>query len=264
MISLRLWRLSKSSLRRNTRGSGNARSTHYSPSFLLRHICRSTPWTEIVFRFCLNGQNYDSNGSNGGDFGFWKSEWSQWFYWGPLSVTALTTHSLCAATRHFGDRSMAATWSKELLGSHTAGPCLSSTLWRATWGKDDERPHLFWTRIKRSAPSPHFQCTLICTLQFLSLFIAFLWRWEQNKNKQGPSFHKLIVKWNETVCFKFVGALKNNLYVLILLCRLGCPGFTKPEYQPTPVEKGVSKSLFFPDEAINRHPRFRWVSCFEL
>uniref|UniRef100_A0A674EZ67 Glutamate--cysteine ligase n=1 Tax=Salmo trutta TaxID=8032 RepID=A0A674EZ67_SALTR len=38
--------------------------------------------------------------------------------------------------------------------------------------------------------------------------------------------------------------------------RLGCPGFTQPEYNPTPVEKGVSKSLFFPDEAINRHPRF--------
>uniref|UniRef100_A0A3P9AF18 Glutamate--cysteine ligase n=1 Tax=Esox lucius TaxID=8010 RepID=A0A3P9AF18_ESOLU len=38
--------------------------------------------------------------------------------------------------------------------------------------------------------------------------------------------------------------------------RLGCPGFTRPEYNPTPVEKGVSKSLFFPDEAINRHPRF--------
>ncbi|KAI5611561.1 glutamate--cysteine ligase catalytic subunit, partial [Silurus asotus] len=38
--------------------------------------------------------------------------------------------------------------------------------------------------------------------------------------------------------------------------RLGCPGFTKPEQKPTPVEKGASKSLFFPDEAINRHPRF--------
>ncbi|XP_077468568.1 glutamate--cysteine ligase catalytic subunit isoform X2 [Stigmatopora argus] len=38
--------------------------------------------------------------------------------------------------------------------------------------------------------------------------------------------------------------------------RLGCPGFTQPEYPPTPVESGVSKSLFFPDEAINRHPRF--------
>uniref|UniRef100_A0A8C7LG85 Glutamate--cysteine ligase n=1 Tax=Oncorhynchus kisutch TaxID=8019 RepID=A0A8C7LG85_ONCKI len=38
--------------------------------------------------------------------------------------------------------------------------------------------------------------------------------------------------------------------------RLGCPGFTQPEYKPTPVEKGVSKSLFFPDEAINQHPRF--------
>uniref|UniRef100_A0A665X9S0 Glutamate--cysteine ligase n=1 Tax=Echeneis naucrates TaxID=173247 RepID=A0A665X9S0_ECHNA len=38
--------------------------------------------------------------------------------------------------------------------------------------------------------------------------------------------------------------------------RLGCPGFTKPECTPTPVEKGMSKSLFVPDEVINRHPRF--------
>ncbi|XP_069462231.1 glutamate--cysteine ligase catalytic subunit [Ambystoma mexicanum] len=38
--------------------------------------------------------------------------------------------------------------------------------------------------------------------------------------------------------------------------RLGCPGFTFPEFEPTPVEAGASKSLFFPDEAINKHPRF--------
>ncbi|TNN00069.1 hypothetical protein fugu_013101 [Takifugu bimaculatus] len=38
--------------------------------------------------------------------------------------------------------------------------------------------------------------------------------------------------------------------------RLGCPGFTKPEYRPNPVESRVAKSLFFPDEAINKHPRF--------
>ncbi|XP_020954214.1 glutamate--cysteine ligase catalytic subunit isoform X2 [Sus scrofa] len=38
--------------------------------------------------------------------------------------------------------------------------------------------------------------------------------------------------------------------------RLGCPGFTLPEYKPNPVEEGASKSLFFPDEAINKHPRF--------
>uniref|UniRef100_A0A8C5SQD4 Glutamate--cysteine ligase n=1 Tax=Laticauda laticaudata TaxID=8630 RepID=A0A8C5SQD4_LATLA len=38
--------------------------------------------------------------------------------------------------------------------------------------------------------------------------------------------------------------------------RLGCPGFTIPEYHPTPIEMGASKSLFFPDEAINKHPRF--------
>ncbi|XP_060046018.1 glutamate--cysteine ligase catalytic subunit isoform X2 [Erinaceus europaeus] len=38
--------------------------------------------------------------------------------------------------------------------------------------------------------------------------------------------------------------------------RLGCPGFTEPECKPNPVEAGASKSLFFPDEAINKHPRF--------
>ncbi|XP_071469409.1 glutamate--cysteine ligase catalytic subunit isoform X2 [Marmota flaviventris] len=38
--------------------------------------------------------------------------------------------------------------------------------------------------------------------------------------------------------------------------RLGCLGFTLPEYKPNPVEGGASKSLFFPDEAINKHPRF--------
>lgn len=187
MISLRLGRLSKSSPRRNTRGSGNGRSSHYSPPFLRAHTLRSTLWTEIVLGFVWMAQIITLMALMV-EIVFWKSEWSQWFYWGPLSVTTLTTHSLCAATRHFGDQSMAATWSKELRGSRTAGPCLSSTLWRATWGKDDERPHLFWTRTKRSAPSPHFQRTLICTLQFLSLFLAFLWRWEQNKNKQGLSF----------------------------------------------------------------------------
>uniref|UniRef100_A0A667Y2S8 Glutamate--cysteine ligase n=1 Tax=Myripristis murdjan TaxID=586833 RepID=A0A667Y2S8_9TELE len=53
-----------------------------------------------------------------------------------------------------------------------------------------------------------------------------------------------VLNENETLC------------TITSFPRLGCPGFTQPEYQPTPVEKGVSKSLFFPDEAINRHPRF--------
>lgn len=53
-----------------------------------------------------------------------------------------------------------------------------------------------------------------------------------------------VLNQNETLC------------TITSFPRLGCPGFTKPEYRPTPVEKGVSKSLFFPDEAINRHPRF--------
>uniref|UniRef100_A0AAX7VHJ1 Glutamate--cysteine ligase n=1 Tax=Astatotilapia calliptera TaxID=8154 RepID=A0AAX7VHJ1_ASTCA len=49
---------------------------------------------------------------------------------------------------------------------------------------------------------------------------------------------------------------RETLCTVTAFPRLGCPGFTKPEYRPTPVETGVSKSLFFPDEAINRHPRF--------
>uniref|UniRef100_A0A673B243 Glutamate--cysteine ligase n=1 Tax=Sphaeramia orbicularis TaxID=375764 RepID=A0A673B243_9TELE len=53
-----------------------------------------------------------------------------------------------------------------------------------------------------------------------------------------------VLNHNETLC------------TITSFPRLGCPGFTKPECRPTPVEKGVSKSLFFPDEAINRHPRF--------
>uniref|UniRef100_A0A8C4UWS7 Glutamate--cysteine ligase n=1 Tax=Falco tinnunculus TaxID=100819 RepID=A0A8C4UWS7_FALTI len=53
-----------------------------------------------------------------------------------------------------------------------------------------------------------------------------------------------VLKENEAVC------------TVTSFPRLGCPGFTLPEYKPTPVEGGASKSLFFPDEAINKHPRF--------
>lgn len=63
------------------------------------------------------------------------------------------------------------------------------------------------------------------------------------------SDHLTILKI--TVCFHY------SLDLIVVLHRLGCPGFTLPEYKPTPVEGGASKSLFFPDEAINKHPRFR-------
>ncbi|XP_061210962.1 glutamate--cysteine ligase catalytic subunit isoform X2 [Neopsephotus bourkii] len=53
-----------------------------------------------------------------------------------------------------------------------------------------------------------------------------------------------VLKENEAIC------------TVTSFPRLGCPGFTVPEYKPTPVEGGASKSLFFPDEAINKHPRF--------
>ncbi|XP_046544356.1 glutamate--cysteine ligase catalytic subunit-like [Haliotis rubra] len=42
--------------------------------------------------------------------------------------------------------------------------------------------------------------------------------------------------------------------------RLGCPNFTVPTYEPTPTS-GASRSLFFPDEAINSgHPRFKTLT----
>ena len=41
--------------------------------------------------------------------------------------------------------------------------------------------------------------------------------------------------------------------------RLGCPNFTYPNFEPTPVG-GTSCSLFFPDQAIYQgHPRFRYA-----
>ncbi|XP_061485475.1 glutamate--cysteine ligase catalytic subunit-like [Rhineura floridana] len=53
-----------------------------------------------------------------------------------------------------------------------------------------------------------------------------------------------VLKQNEAVC------------TVTSFPRLGCPGFTIPACVPTPVETGASKSLFFPDEAISKHPRF--------
>lgn len=42
-----------------------------------------------------------------------------------------------------------------------------------------------------------------------------------------------------------------------LFLRLGCPNFTYPSFDPTPVG-GTSCSMFFPDQAIYQgHPRFR-------
>ncbi|XP_045760592.1 glutamate--cysteine ligase catalytic subunit isoform X1 [Maniola jurtina] len=42
--------------------------------------------------------------------------------------------------------------------------------------------------------------------------------------------------------------------------RLGCPNFTSPPYTPTP-DKGVTRSLFFPDEGIYPgHPRFKTLT----
>uniref|UniRef100_A0A3Q3BLU2 Glutamate--cysteine ligase n=1 Tax=Kryptolebias marmoratus TaxID=37003 RepID=A0A3Q3BLU2_KRYMA len=53
-----------------------------------------------------------------------------------------------------------------------------------------------------------------------------------------------VLNPNETLC------------TITAFPRLGCPGFTQPEFRPNPHKNGNSRSLFFPDEAINRHPRF--------
>uniref|UniRef100_A0A1X7UMB8 Glutamate--cysteine ligase n=1 Tax=Amphimedon queenslandica TaxID=400682 RepID=A0A1X7UMB8_AMPQE len=37
--------------------------------------------------------------------------------------------------------------------------------------------------------------------------------------------------------------------------RMGCPGFTEPEFLPQPATS-KSRSLFYPDEAVSSHPRF--------
>ncbi|XP_037986427.1 glutamate--cysteine ligase catalytic subunit isoform X2 [Motacilla alba alba] len=62
-----------------------------------------------------------------------------------------------------------------------------------------------------------------------------------------------VLKENEAVC---TVTSFPSLDLIVVLHRLGCPGFTLPDCMPTPVEGGASKSLFFPDEAINKHPRF--------
>ncbi|XP_061410150.1 glutamate--cysteine ligase catalytic subunit [Lethenteron reissneri] len=47
-----------------------------------------------------------------------------------------------------------------------------------------------------------------------------------------------------------------TIFSITTFPRLGCPGFTVPEFEPKQDEAGASKSLFFPDQAINKHPRF--------
>ncbi|MGH0178516.1 UNVERIFIED_CONTAM: hypothetical protein FKN15_077646 [Acipenser sinensis] len=64
---------------------------------------------------------------------------------------------------------------------------------------------------------------------------------EDNMGKRRREASSLL-KENQTLC------------TITAFPRLGCPGFTFPEFDPKPVEKGASKSLFFPDEAINQHP----------
>ncbi|MEE6476612.1 hypothetical protein FKM82_011143 [Ascaphus truei] len=66
---------------------------------------------------------------------------------------------------------------------------------------------------------------------------------EDNMRKRRQEASSLLTE-NDSIC------------TITSFPRLGCPGFTLPESTPTPVEEGASKSLFFPDQAINKHPRF--------
>lgn len=51
------------------------------------------------------------------------------------------------------------------------------------------------------------------------------------------------------------------LLINIFSYRTGAPDFTDPPTQPTP-NTGVSRSLFFPDEAIYpNHPRFKSLTA---
>ncbi|XP_065197104.1 LOW QUALITY PROTEIN: glutamate--cysteine ligase catalytic subunit-like [Sycon ciliatum] len=51
--------------------------------------------------------------------------------------------------------------------------------------------------------------------------------------------------------------LAHNTRCMNITCfpRLGCPSFSNPSFTPKP-DSSVSRSAFFPDEAINPHPRF--------
>eukprot|EP00050_Salpingoeca_kvevrii_P011264 m.13992 g.13992 ORF g.13992 m.13992 type:complete len:653 (-) comp3341_c0_seq1:2547-4505(-) len=51
-----------------------------------------------------------------------------------------------------------------------------------------------------------------------------------------------------------------RLMALTAFPRLGCPNFTHPSYPPA-VDGDISKSMFFPDEAINQHPRFKTLTA---
>ena len=59
--------------------------------------------------------------------------------------------------------------------------------------------------------------------------------------------------------------LENNdiLAWFVYFLRIGCPQFTYPSYEPS-TTSGASRSLFFPQEAINPHPRYRLVTTWQL
>ncbi|KAF6034881.1 hypothetical protein EB796_006811 [Bugula neritina] len=69
---------------------------------------------------------------------------------------------------------------------------------------------------------------------------------EDNMNRRRSHIQSLLENYDETV-----------LSITVLL---GCPSFTYPEKPPLPTSS-VSRSLFWPDEAINNsHPRFKTLT----
>lgn len=166
MFALCPWRRSESveptSPRGNTRGSGNSGADAFLITAPLSHTPPSTlRSTNTLHLFAVPRlrRTYERSVHSirkvlGAITFFLHGLFPRW----PIKGDGFhNTFPICTATPLFGDRSTAATWSKELQGSRTEGPCRSSTPWRATWGRGDERPLLCSTRTKRSAPSPHSQ-----------------------------------------------------------------------------------------------------------
>ncbi|XP_067950314.1 glutamate--cysteine ligase catalytic subunit-like [Watersipora subatra] len=68
---------------------------------------------------------------------------------------------------------------------------------------------------------------------------------EEKMAERRRLVHSLLDSSNETILS------------ITVFPRIGCPSFTTPDYPPQP-QTSVSRSLFFPDEAINNsHPRFK-------
>lgn len=159
------------SARRNTSGSGKSRADAFLITAPLSHTPKNALWS----------RNKSCSFVPPKEWLTYEREWLVYLIRNVIMKHFLKkNYNLPAVIPHFGDQSMAATWSKELQVSRMAGPCRSSTLWRATWGRDDERPRLSWTRTKPSAPSQRFQGWLTLSKSLNTCH----WRWEHTYNSR--------------------------------------------------------------------------------